>query len=407
MSAGYLDIETHAEGANVALRFRLENRSEKRWSPADHVCLGWQIYDPHTARFISEGDWLALEQDLAPGATRDYALQIPLPVEPGRYHLYVSPRSEAEGWFFDQQWPFLLVEAAVGQAGAHVDRAEVTTLGRVHRHHWPRKLVAAFTEPFATAWQNRRLIGSLVRREITARYRGSLGDVAWTILHPLLLMLTYFFVFGVVMQARFGNDPSHAGFVLYFLAGMLCWLPFSEAVGRAPGVVAEHRVFVKKLVFPIETLPVSQAMAGLVTEGFALLIFLGLLVASRGAIPVTALWLPVIVAPQLLLTIGLGWGLAAIGVFLRDLGQSIGFLLTLVFFLTPICYPESQLPAWAAAPLRLSPIYALVANYRRVLLENQTPAWTSLAGVWLIALLVFLAGYACFRKFRKAFADVL
>src|SRR5579862_5126361 len=109
----------------------------------------------------------------------------------------------------------------------------------------------------ASIWRNRRLIASMVRRDMLARYRGSFAGAMWTFLSPLLLMATYCFVFGFVLHARLGNDASATGFVLYFLAGMLPWLAFSEAVGRAPYVIWEHRTFVKKVVFPVETLPVN------------------------------------------------------------------------------------------------------------------------------------------------------
>jgi lipopolysaccharide transport system permease protein len=220
-------------------------------------------------------------------------------------------------------------------------------------------------------------------------------------------MLTYYFVFGIVLQARFGDDPSRSGFVLYLLAGMLPWLPFSEAVGRAPVILLENRNFVKKLVFPIETLPVNPAFAGLVTQGFALLIFLALLIATRGSIPWTIVWLPMLLIPQLMLTMGVSWFLSALGVYLRDLGQVIGFALTLVFFLTPICYPESGLPPWAVAILSKSPIFILVRGYRAILLQGAAPALVPLAALWTSALLIFLAGHAWFWRLRKSFADVI
>ena len=120
-------------------------------------------------------------------------------------------------------------------------------------------------------------------------------------------------------------------------------MAFSEAAGRAPTVMLEHRNFVKKLVFAVETLPVNLVVAGLVSELFAILLYLLLLLILRGAVPPTALWLPLLILPQILFTAGLSWFLAALGVFVRDLGQVIGFLLTIWFFLTPICYPESSL----------------------------------------------------------------
>src|SRR5262249_31004749 len=159
-------------------------------------------------------------------------------------------------------------------------------------------------------------------------------------INPLLLMLTYFFVFGIVLH-RAGE--SRTRFAMYFLAGMLPWLAFSEAAGRAPGVMLEHRNFVKKLVFAVEIVPFNLVIAGLVTELFAVALYCVFLVAVGHGLPPTVLWLPALLLPQLLFTAGVSWFLAALGVFVRDLGQIIGYILTLWFFLTPICYPKSSL----------------------------------------------------------------
>ena len=144
----------------------------------------------------------------------------------------------------------------------------------------------------------------MVRRDIMARYRGSFGGTLWTFLNPLLLMATYFFVFGVVLRTRFAGDNSRTGFVLYFLAGMLPWLAFSEAVGRSPYVILEYRSFVKKIVFPLETLPVNLVISGAVTEAFGLLIFVIGLLAVRHAVPASVIWLPLLLVPQILFTAG-------------------------------------------------------------------------------------------------------
>jgi lipopolysaccharide transport system permease protein len=138
----------------------------------------------------------------------------------------------------------------------------------------------------------------MVRRDVLSRYRGSFGDLAWTVVHPLLLMATYFFVFGVVLQTRFGQSQSRTGYALYFLAGMLPWLPFSEALGRAPQVIVEHRNFVRKLVFPIEVLPATQVLAALVTQAFALVIFVIALLATGHPLPSAAIALPLLLIPK-------------------------------------------------------------------------------------------------------------
>ena len=236
------------------------------------------------------------------------------------------------------------------------------------------------------------------RRDVTARYRGSFGDILWTILNPLLLMATYFFVFGVVLQSRFGSDQSRTGFAFYFLAGMLPWLAFSEAIGRAPSGILENRVLVKKVVFPVEILPVTHVISGLVTQFFAASIFIVALLVFRGSVPATIAWLPALLIPQLFFTLGLAWFLSATGVYLRDLGQMIGFVLTLWFFLTPICY---ELPPGSAAFLAKNPIYVLVRGYRAIFLESQAPPLGALWKMWLLSFVVFLGGYAWFYKLRE------
>jgi lipopolysaccharide transport system permease protein len=265
----------------------------------------------------------------------------------------------------------------------------------------------AFTYPVLTIWRNRGLIRVMVRRDILGRYRGSFGGAFWTLINPLLLMLTYFFVFGVVLRSRFGQDQSRSGFALYFLAGMLPWLAFSEAAGRSAGVMLEHRNFVKKLVFAVETLPVNLVAAGLVGELFAVVLFSVFLLAVRGGVPPSVVWLPALLIPQVLFTAGVSWFLAALGVFVRDLGQVMGFVLTIWFFVTPICYPETSLPPTATVLLSKNPIYVLVRGYRAILLENHAPALGALWKLWLVSIIVFVLGHAWFYKLRKSFADMI
>ena len=149
------------------------------------------------------------------------------------------------------------------------------------------------------------------------------------------------------------------------------------------------------------------AWDALVTQAFALLVFLVLLIVTRGVPPATLLWLPALAIPQLLLTLGISWTLSALGVYLRDLGQVIGFLLTICFFLTPICYPAESLPAWALPVLKLNPMFTLVDSYRAVLVRGDAPPLVALAILWIVAATVFLGGHAWFWRLRKTFADVI
>jgi lipopolysaccharide transport system permease protein len=409
MRARYYALEAIADqqGYGIFVRFELENRSRSEWRASDGYHIGWQIYDPETATFITEGEWVPLGESIAPGSRRTVEARVTLPEQDGPYRVYVSPIHEQRGWFYACGSPLAMIEASVSGGRITVDEARITTIARLRRENWIRSVPRLLKQPFESIWANRGLIGSMARRDVLARYRGSFGDVFWTILNPLLLMSTYFFVFGIVLQTRFGGDASRTGFALYFLAGMLPWLAFSEPVGRSPHVVLEHRNFVKKLVFPVDTLPVVQVLSGFATEVFALAIYICGLLVLRGTIHPSIVWLPALIVPQLLLTLGLCWFLAALGAYVRDLGQVMGFVLTLWFFITPICYPETHLPGGAAAVLSFNPIFILVRGYRAIFLEGHAPEWHSLWQLWVLSAVVFLFGYAWFNKLRRSFADVI
>lgn len=362
--------------------------------------VGWQIHDPVTGTFVQEGEWLPVRDG-------DAEVRVDLPPERGRYHVYVSPVDETRGWDYQRGRRFLLIEAEVEAGKARLLNTAVTTVFALRARNFIAGIGKAFTYPVTSIWRNRGLIRSMVRRDIMARYRGSFADIFWTVLNPVLLMATYFFVFGIVLQSRFGPDNSRTGFVLYFLAGMLPWLPFSEAVGRSPHVMLEHRNFIKKLVFPVEILPVSQTLAALVTQAFALAAFVIALFIIRGDWPVMLFFLPLLLIPQVLFTMGVAWFLAALGVFVRDLTQVIGFLLTLWFFITPICYPEASLPKEIAPILLKNPIYQFVRGYRDLLLANQIPPAAAIWKLWAVSVATFVLGYAWFHKLRKSFADVI
>ena len=392
--ATFREVQAEAEGAGIRVRFTLN-------APA---VVGWQLFDPDTGAYLAEGQWSEVTGNGAGAAgTGPRAdIYVDLPFGDGPYRVQVAS--------VDARERFILIDAHLDGTQVSIRPPRVTTAGRERRALLVTALPKLFAYPCSTIWRNRKLMASMVKRDILARYRGSFGGALWTFLNPLLLMLTYFFVFGVVLRQKFGADTSRSGFVLYLLAGMLPWLAFAEAVGRSPHVILEHRNFVKKLVFPIETLPVNIVISGVVTEAFGLLVFLILLLFARGAVPSTVAWLPAVLFPQLMLTAGLCWFLAALGVFVRDLGQIMGFLLTLWFFLTPICYPEpapGQIPATIERILHLNPIYVLVRAYRAILLEHQPPHLFALGVLWIVSAAAALLGFAWFHRLRKSFADVV
>jgi lipopolysaccharide transport system permease protein len=412
MSAAYpapkatVDLETRRAHVELGVR----NLSGETWRASEGFAIGYQLFDAETGTLLVDGARMPPQHDVKPGESTPVHLDFELPIEDGGYQVFISPLREGVCWYHQRDWPFLLLETTVRGGAARLQRVRVARRATLRRERAWRSLRRAFTTPVTSIWRNRGLIRVMVRRDILGRYRGSFAGAFWTLINPLLLMLTYFFVFGLVLRSRIEGDPSRTGFGLYFLAGILPWLAVSEALGRAPSVILEHRNFVKKLVFAVETLPVNLVASGLVSELFALLLFGTFLLLLRGGVPAAAVWLPVLLIPQILLTLGLSWFLAALGVFVRDLGQVTGFLLTIWFFLTPICYPETSLgalPHSATLVLSKNPMMVLVRGYRAILLHDRAPAFGPLWKLWLLSAVVFLLGHAWFHKLQRSFADIL
>ncbi len=399
------DVEARIVDGDLRLRLRLVlDELDGFDGPA---ALGWQVLDPQYGSYLREG----VHYPLDPPSTerfetvREFTIH-PAQLPAGALRVVVSVLA-AGGWRYQRGDRYLRLDLLNEPDGLKVEAVRVSALENEWLPALTRAAAMAFSLPLQTVVRNQSLIRTMVWRDLLGRYRGSLAGIFWSVLNPLLLMATYYFVFGVVLQARFGGDTTREGFVLYFLAGMLPWLPFSEALGRAPSVLVEHATFIKKLVFPIDTLPVNLVVSGLVTQGFAILLFLAGLLLFRGAIPAAALWLPLLLVPQVLLTLGSCWLLSALGLLFRDLGQLMGFFLTMWFFLTPICYPEESVPAAARPLLALNPFLHLVRAFRSVLLEGHPPDWPNFAALCLTAVFVFLAGYTVFHKLRGSFADLL
>ncbi len=362
--------------------------------------LGCHWIDPRTGKYLRESPWIETSDGAA-------ALQLHLPAVPGLYRFYVSPREDSGAWAYAEGKQFLLIDVDVSPSGIGEPAHRLARLAQLNRTNWPSRLMRLLAEPFQLASRHAPLIFSLVQRDILARYRGSIADAFWAILNPLVLMLTYYFIFGIVLETRFPGDPSRHGFILYFLAGMLPWLAFSEALARASNLARENRNLITKLIFPIEVLPLNLTLAGLVTGLTAFCIFLGFLLFARGSVPASALYLPLVLLPQFFFTAGLCYLLCAAGVFFRDLVYIVSLALTLWFFLTPICYPDTSLPVSLLPVLGKNPIYIFVRAYRAILVEGHAPEWPALAKLSALSVLVFYLGYGYFARVKKSFADVL
>lgn len=251
------------------------------------------------------------------------------------------------------------------------------------------------------------LIWPLARRMTLARYRGSALGLLWALLTPAVMIAVFTFIFAGVFGARFTENGSTWEYALYLFCGLLPWAAFSETLLQSAGIVVAHANLVKRVVFPLETLPVAQALAALVTQLFGTVALLVATVVVRQELHATALWLFVLLVPQLLLTLGGAWLVASLGVFVRDTSQVLGLLLMVWMYLTPILYPEHVVPARFRGALELNPFTPLVRSYRRALLEGSQPDWAGLAYATALAAALFLLGYWWFARTRKNFADVI
>jgi lipopolysaccharide transport system permease protein len=251
------------------------------------------------------------------------------------------------------------------------------------------------------------LIVSLTRRELAARYRGSVLGIIWALVTPVVMIAIYTFIFAGIFGARFGANGSAWDFALYLFCGLLPWTAFQEAVQHSSTTIVGHANLVKRVVFPLEILPVSLALTSLANQMFGTIALLIFQLIIRGDLHLTTLWLPVLLLPQLIATLGVAWLVASLGVFLRDMVQGIALLLTTWLYLTPIIYPESVVPERFRPLINANPFTGLVRSYRRIMLENSMPDWRGLAYFTIFALVCFVFGYWWFARTRKNFADVI
>jgi lipopolysaccharide transport system permease protein len=259
-------------------------------------------------------------------------------------------------------------------------------------------------------WQLPRrldLILSLTKRELVGRYRGSFLGLLWTLVTPMVMITIFTIIFAGIFKAKFGASSSQWDYALYLFCGLLPWTAFQEAVQLSTTTIVGHANLVKRVVFPLETLPVSLSLAAVVNQLFGTLVLVAAAGLLRHEFHPTVIYLPLILIPQLLATFGAAWLVASLGVFVRDIVQGIGLILMAWMYLTPIIYPESLVPEGYRRLINFNPFTPLVRSYRRIILEGQPPDWQGLAVFLAFAVVTFLFGYWWFARTRRNFADVI
>jgi len=261
---------------------------------------------------------------------------------------------------------------------------------------------------FGSFWNQRSLIWEMTKRDVIGRYRGSAMGILWSFLNPILMLAVYTFVFSVVFRARWGGeDTSKIEFAIMLFVGLIIHALFAECVNRAPSLILSNVNYVKKVVFPLEILPWVAMGSALFHTLISVLVLLAAFVATRFYLNATVVFLPLLLVPLVLLTMGITWFLASVGVFLRDVGQTTGIVTTIMLFLSPVFFPISALPEEFRVLLHLNPLTFMIEQARDVLVWGRPPDWQGLGLYFLLSLIVAWLGLFWFQKTRRGFADVL
>lgn len=265
----------------------------------------------------------------------------------------------------------------------------------------PRSLVSSLSS-------NRGLIRMLISQEVLGLYRGSMLGTLWPVVHPILMLAVYTFIFSVVFQVRWSAAESSRGeFALILYAGLIVFNLFAECLVRSPDIVLEHTEFVKKMVFPLEILPAVVLGSALFHAGVSFLVWLCFYYLVLGLPGATIFLFPIVLLPLCFLSLGLSWLLSSVGVYLRDIGQVAGILSMALLFLSPIFYPMAALPEAYRWIFQLNPIAFSIAQARQVMVFGEMPDLVSL-GILMTASAIFTwVGFVSFQRLRRGFSDVI
>ncbi|MCW2278997.1 ABC transporter permease [Heliophilum fasciatum] len=262
---------------------------------------------------------------------------------------------------------------------------------------------------FKSLWLNRHLISQMTRREVIGRYRGSIMGLAWSFFNPVLMLFVYTFVFSGVFKSRWGvgGEESKADFAIILFVGMIVHGLFAECLNRAPSLILSNVNYVKKVVFPLEILPWIAMGSALFHNLVSLVVLLLAQLLISHSLTWTSLLFPVVLVPLILASMGFAWLLAALGVYVRDIGQITGIFTAVLMFMSPVFYPVSALPEAYQSFLLLNPLTLIIEESRKVLIFGSMPDWPALGIAWLAGLVIAAGGFWWFQKTRRGFADVL
>lgn len=258
-------------------------------------------------------------------------------------------------------------------------------------------------------WRHQQLIIQMTKREVVGRYKGSVMGLAWSFFNPVFMLVVYTFVFSEIFKSRWpgteGDNKTQFAVILF--VGMIVQGLFSEMLNKAPALILSNVNYVKKVVFPLEILPVISLTASIFHSFISLVVLLIALVIFNGYIHWTIIFIPIIIAPLIIFTLGISWILASLGVFLRDVGQTMGIITTVLAFLSPVFYPVTAVPEKFRVFIMANPLTFIIEQSREIIIWGRIPDWIGLITYITVSLFVAWFGFVFFQKTRKGFADVL
>ena len=262
---------------------------------------------------------------------------------------------------------------------------------------------------FKNLWGNKGLIYEMSRRDIASRYKGSVIGLGWSFFNPLLMLAVYTFVFSIVFKARWGiqGGETRLDFALLLFAGLIIHALLSDVLIRSSDLIIQNTNYVKKVVFPLESLSVIAMGTAVFHACISCIILLVATFFVRQGLNWTVFLIPVVIAPFIMLTIGLSWIISSLGTFLRDIGQTVSILTLVMLFLAPIFYPISAIPEVYHKFILANPLTFIIQQFRAIVIFGQQPDWIGLGLYWICGFVIFCLGYVFFQKCRGGFADVL
>ncbi|MFH0780612.1 MAG: ABC transporter permease [Pseudomonadota bacterium] len=269
----------------------------------------------------------------------------------------------------------------------------------------PRSLGAMWL----SIYRNRDLIRQLIHREVVGRYRGSVLGLTWSFFQPLLMLIVYTFVFSVVLKTtwRGTGGEETVSFAVILFSGLIVHGLFAECLNRAPTLILYNANLVKRVVFPLEILPVVAMGVTIFNFIVSLLILFGAMLFSGVGFHGTVFYLPLVLLPLVLMTLGLAWFMAAVGVYLRDLGHVVVVVTTILLFLSSVFYPISAVPKQFRLMIYFNPLTFIIEQVRTVLIWGGAPSWFWLMAYSSGSLCIAWLGFWLFQFTRKGFSDVL